>query len=113
MEGAQGARSMTRARALAAGACGRAERGDRERDRRGPQGQRPMQLAAKARSFLLEHQDKATGGWSVPEACRRQIRQTGNAAPSQPHMPGITGLVLRGLVMNPKMSHDDLAITSG
>lgn len=113
MEGAQGARSMTRARALAAGACavvlsaGTASAIDAAHKAKADA------LAAKAESFLLAHQDKATGGWSVPEAPKADPGKPEAQAPSQPHMPGITGLVLRGLVMNPKMSHDDLAITSG
>ncbi|MBX3402666.1 MAG: hypothetical protein KF699_04550 [Phycisphaeraceae bacterium] len=49
------------------------------------------EMSRKAAAWLATQQDPATGGWSVPEA-DEQGRST------QPHLPGITALVLTGLL---------------
>lgn len=46
-------------------------------------------LAAKAEAYLISKQDAASGGWSTPEAGTRK-----------PHLPGITALVLSGMLMD-------------
>lgn len=53
----------------------------------------------KAAAYLRTQQDAASGGWSV---------KTGG-----PEFPAISGLVLRGLLMNPKANMDDMAISGG
>lgn len=51
---------------------------------------------AKAEQFLRSRQDKATGGWSVPTPGPDATK------PLQPHLPAITALVLKGMLMDPK-----------
>lgn len=51
-------------------------------------------LIAKAEKYLRDRQDKATGGWSIPTP--NKDGQT------QPHLPGITALVLNGMLLDPK-----------
>jgi len=53
----------------------------------------------KAAAYLRTQQDRASGGWSVT---------TGG-----PQFPAITGLVVRGLLMNPKANMDDMGIAGG
>ncbi len=81
-------------------------------------------LAERAESYLRAQQDKASGGWSVPKAAAPEAKPAEpkpadakpaepkpagetkpSSAPTRPHMPGITALVLRGLLMD-----DDLAV---
>lgn len=60
------------------------------------------EMAAKAVEYLKSKQDKATGGWSVPEA-----------GSDKPHMPAITGLIINGMVLDPKLPGNDPTVLSG
>lgn len=64
-------------------------------------------MSAKAIEFLRGAQDKATGGWSVPG------EGGGDGAQSKPHLPGITALVVTGLLMDPRTPRNDPAVLSG
>lgn len=66
---------------------------------------RAEKIIARAEQFLVSQQDAATGGWSVPKAT------TEGKVP--PHLPGITGLVLKGLAMNPKAKPEDPVVSNG
>ena len=46
-------------------------------------------MAARAESWLISKQDKASGGWNVPGP---ELDDQGRT--KKPHMPGITALVL-------------------
>lgn len=59
-------------------------------------------MAAKAIDFLRAQQDKETGGWGVPPKGQQR-----------PHMPAISGLVLRGMVMQPGVDAKDPAVAAG
>lgn len=50
-------------------------------------------MADKAAAWLLTQQDANTGGWSVPKG---EVDDQGRS--KQPHLPGITALVLTGLL---------------
>ena len=53
---------------------------------------RAREMSRKAAAWLEKQQDPATGGWSVPTEMDEQGRST------QPHLPGISALVLTGLL---------------
>jgi len=53
-------------------------------------------IIAKAISFLRTQQDEKTGGWSV--------------YPDRPVFPGVTALVINGMLMEPTIDEDDPAI---
>lgn len=57
------------------------------------------QVARKAAAYLRTQQDKATGGWSIPE--------------KGPSFPAITSLVVSGLLMEPGASPSDDSIARG
>lgn len=61
-------------------------------------------MAGKAVEFLKSRQDKETGGWSVPSK---------DSGGKQPNLPAITGLVMTGLLLDPKCDQSDLTVTSG
>lgn len=63
-------------------------------------------LADKAAAWLKSQQDES-GGWNVPP------KDSEDPTTAHPHYPGITGLVLTGLVLDPDQKHDELVITSG
>lgn len=63
--------------------------------------QKAQEIAGKASNWLKGQQDKATGGWSVP------------AAEGSPHLPGITGLVVSGMLLDPKADQSDPSILQG
>jgi len=58
------------------------------------------QTIDKAVAFLRLQQDNKSGGWSVPSDGR-------------PHLPGITALVLTGMLMEPGIDADDPAVSRG
>lgn len=64
--------------------------------------QKAQEIAGRATAWLKGQQDKATGGWSVPAA-------EGNS----PHLPGITGLVVTGMLLDPKAEQADPSILQG
>lgn len=51
--------------------------------------------AASAITYFRAAQDKATGGWSVPQK------------PGQPHLPAITGLIVNGMLLEPGVTAAD------
>ena len=57
---------------------------------------------ARAIEYLRRTQDKATGGWSVPE----------KGSP-MPNLPAITGLVLNGMLLQPGIDSADPAVANG
>ncbi|MBX3390973.1 MAG: hypothetical protein KF691_16100 [Phycisphaeraceae bacterium] len=57
------------------------------------------QVAKKAAAYLRTQQDKATGGWSIPE--------------KGPSFPAITALVVSGLLMEPGATVSDGSISRG
>lgn len=59
------------------------------------------EMADKAATYLKKQQDPASGGWSVPADANRK-----------PHLPGITALVLSGLLMDDR-AESDPAIVQG
>ncbi len=58
------------------------------------------QTIEKAVAYLRSQQDEATGGWSIPEE-------------GKPHLPGVTALVLNGLLMEPTIDDSDPAVRRG
>ncbi len=60
------------------------------------------EMAARAVGYLKAHQDKATGGWSVPEP-----------GTNKPHMPAITGLIVNGMALDPKLPANDPTVLMG
>lgn len=56
-------------------------------------------MIAKAIGFLRTKQDKGTGGWSVPA--------------QGPKYPAITGLVVRGMMMQPGVTQNDAHVAMG
>jgi squalene-hopene/tetraprenyl-beta-curcumene cyclase len=58
-------------------------------------------IAQRAIEYLKARQDRASGGWSVPDA------------PARPHLPAITALVLNGLLLEPGLGPDDPAVADG
>ncbi len=60
------------------------------------------EMVTKAIAFLKTKQDKATGGWAVPPEGSKQ-----------PHLPAITGLVINGLLLDPKADQSDPMILGG
>lgn len=52
------------------------------------------EMAEKAEAFLRQRQDKESGGWSLPKADKD--------GKLPPHLPGISALVMSGMLMNPK-----------
>lgn len=56
-------------------------------------------MAQRAAAFLRSQQDAETGGWAVN--------------PSGPNFPAITGLVVTGLLMDPKVDCADPAVSRG
>jgi squalene-hopene/tetraprenyl-beta-curcumene cyclase len=64
------------------------------------------EMADKAASFLRSRQDKASGGWSIPAAAKE-------GQPAQPHLPGVSALVLSGLLLDPRADAADPAIAAG
>ena len=56
-------------------------------------------VIARTTAFLRSRQDEATGGWSVN--------------PRGPDLPAITGLVVRGMLMDPAIDHTDPAVARG
>lgn len=60
------------------------------------------EMAAKAVEFLKSKQDKATGGWSVPEP-----------GSNKPHMPAITGLIVNGMALDPRLPANDPTVLMG
>lgn len=66
---------------------------------------RAVEMAAKAEAYLKARQHE-TGGWNVPEV------DPTDPSKSRPYLPGVTALVLTGLVMDPSADHDSMAITS-
>lgn len=58
------------------------------------------QTIEKAVAYLRSQQDEATGGWSIPEE-------------GKPHLPGVTALVLNGLLMEPRIDDSDPAVRRG
>lgn len=64
-------------------------------------------VAEKAAAYLRSRQDKATGGWSIPPAPKEGDRP-------QPQFPGISALVLTGLLLDPKADPaKDAAVRAG
>lgn len=61
-------------------------------------------MIAKTERFLRSQQDPATGGWSLPKPAAE-----GKTPPS---LPGISALVLQGLLMNPAAGGPDDAVTA-
>ncbi|MCK4873056.1 MAG: terpene cyclase/mutase family protein [Phycisphaerales bacterium] len=61
--------------------------------------ERGTELAAKAVEYLRTQQDAETGGWSVN--------------PTGPNLPGLSALVLTGLLMEPGVDADDPTIQAG
>lgn len=72
----------------------RAEALDRE------QRHRAQEMTARAIEYLRTQQDEETGGWSVPPE-------------GAPALPAITALVVRGMLMDPKIDADDPAVARG
>lgn len=66
--------------------------------------ERAAAVIAKAEAYLRSRQDQATGGWSVPKPVVPEKAGGLPATPpqAQPHLPAVSALVLRGLMMNPK-----------
>lgn len=64
--------------------------------------QKARDMAAKATEYLKSQQDRASGGWCVPEAGGRQ-----------PNLPAITGLVVTGMLLDPKADQSDPTVLSG
>lgn len=58
------------------------------------------QSIERAVAYLRSQQDEATGGWGIP-------------ADDKPHLPGITALVLNGLLMEPTIDDSDPAVRRG
>lgn len=58
------------------------------------------QTIEKAVAYLRSQQDEATGGWSIPDD-------------GKPHLPGVTALVLNGLLMEPTIDDSDPAVRRG
>lgn len=54
-------------------------------------------IAARAEAWLIAQQDRSTGGWAVPGP---ETDAQGHT--KKPHMPGITALVLTGLLLGDK-----------
>lgn len=54
----------------------------------------------RAIAYLRTQQDEKTGGWSVPEA-------------GKPNLPGISALVLTGMLMEPDIDSDDPTVARG
>ncbi len=71
----------------------------------GPIDDEHLQLARRtidrAIAYLRTQQDEVTGGWSIP------------AEQGRPHLPGITALVLNGLLMEPTIDDADPAVARG
>jgi len=63
---------------------------------------RAEEMIEKAEKFLRSRQDKATGGWSIPP-----LDKDGKA---QPNIPGISALVLTGMLMDPKADPEKDAV---
>jgi squalene-hopene/tetraprenyl-beta-curcumene cyclase len=61
--------------------------------------ERGAAVAARAAAYLWSQQHDETGGWAVN--------------PQGPNLPGISALVLTGLLMEPGASHDDEPIARG
>lgn len=59
------------------------------------------EIAAKAIEYLRTQQDATTGGWAVPDQ------------PDGPHLPGISGLVLHGMLMEPGVDVSDSYVERG
>lgn len=55
---------------------------------------RAAEMAKRAEAWLVSQQDKVSGGWGVPEGA---MDEAGRSV--RPHMPGITALVLTGLLL--------------
>ncbi len=55
-------------------------------------------MAQRAIEFLRSRQDRASGGWSVPDA------------PGRPHLPAVTALVLNGMLLEPGLGAEDAAV---
>ncbi len=63
-------------------------------------------MIERAEAFLRSRQDKVTGGWSVP--------QTDKEGNTPPNLPGISALVLMGMLMDPKADAEkDPTISAG
>jgi squalene-hopene/tetraprenyl-beta-curcumene cyclase len=60
----------------------------------------------KAVAWLRAHQDKETGGWSIPPA-----PPAGEAA--KPKYPAVTGLVIAGMLKDPEVKTTDPSMTAG
>jgi squalene-hopene/tetraprenyl-beta-curcumene cyclase len=69
----------------------------------------------KAVAWLKTQQDAESGGWSIPQAPEPEAAAPGEAAPPPPppHLPAITGLVLTGMLLDPKADMNDRAIAGG
>lgn len=63
-------------------------------DRANAYRQQASDMAARAEAWLVARQDKSTGGWAVPES---ETDEQGHS--KRPHMPGITALVLTGMLL--------------
>lgn len=58
------------------------------------------QVIDRAITFLRSQQDVKTGGWSLPEN-------------GKPHLPGVSALVLTGMLMEPDIDDNDPAVSRG
>jgi len=58
------------------------------------------QLIQRSIAYLCTQQDEQTGGWSVPEA-------------GKPNFPGISALVLTGMLMEPDIDCNDPTVSRG
>lgn len=56
-------------------------------------------MADEAIAYLRSQQDKATGGWSIPD--------------EGPALPGVTAMALTGLLMHPDIDEQDEAVARG
>ncbi len=61
--------------------------------------QRAKEIKLRAIEFLRSAQDEETGGWSV--------------APDRPVFPGVTALVLNGMLMEPNIDSSDASVVRG
>ncbi len=60
------------------------------------------EMAQRAEAWLIASQDKASGGWNVPGP---ETDEQGRS--KQPHMPGVTALVLTGIQLGQKARAGD------
>ncbi|MCC6906425.1 MAG: hypothetical protein IT430_00660 [Phycisphaerales bacterium] len=58
------------------------------------------QLIERSIAYLRTQQDEATGGWALPEE-------------GKPHLPGISALVLTGMLMEPDIDESDPGVRRG